>query len=470
MRHTTIVFYFIELFVLLFKYFDLPSYSREGILVCLVMAILNLFIFVRARKSFNISSKYALVTYLFVIGYFIVFFQRYFDLLFGLREPSDFCFASEGTIMKCVTISLIGQCAFYLGNILFRFGSIKREKNQSYVDISSLKLLFMLSTVVFFVFNGYKLFSYSYSQDSLAAEAGTMVLYSSMFYQILLVLILSYTVCNSKILQFNRYRDYYRYLGMPFHICILFYALFYIIIGDRGPLIVCACVYVGAYLIAKRSSVKLTNLVLPFAISVSILFVIGETRNMGKDVNLSEKIGSVYDDVSTSDSSILPVTDELASSVLTLHYSVEHVPDFHPHVYGVFTLRTIASWIPFSDRIISSFIKLDPRYRSSAFFITWLIQGDKYTYGNGSSCNADLYLGFGVWGVLIGLFLWGIFLHYLESCAAWKTSINFWIIYLFTIGYAIYVNRSDLLVFGNYVIFTIILNAIWRLFYNKSEY
>ena len=287
-----------------------------------------------------------------------------------------------------------------------------------------------------------------------------------MFYQIALALILAYVICNSRITAFADFKRFYSYLGTPFHICLALYVLFHVIIGDRGPVIVCASMYFGTYLISVSRTVGYVRLTVLSALTVFALFVIGQTRSMSSDMDFSHKLEDVIDNTTMS-KSVMPFTDELAGCVQTLHVSVENVPDYHPHVYGVFLLRTIASWIPFSDRIISSFIPLDPRYRNSAFFITWLIQGEHYTYGNGSSCNADLYLGFGIWGVILGLLLWGVFLRYLESVAVNKSSVNFWIIFMFTLGYAVYVNRSDLLVYGNYVIFTILFNYIWRLFYNK---
>ena len=463
MRYSAQVFYIVELIILIFKYNDLPSYKIDNLLISLIIAVLNVVVFFSTLKKSRAISKFSIITVLFVMGYFIVFFQRYFDLLLGFRDSFDYCFANERTIMKCVIISLSGQCAFFLGNLLYTFKKTCNPKPSTYTNLGSLKLIFICITLLFLYFNFYKLFSYSYSQDSLEAEAGTMVLYSSMFYQIVLALILSYTVCNLKQLQLNNFNQFYNYLGVPFHFCLALYILFHLILGDRGPLIVCVSMYFGAYMISVKRRISFLKIAPLVACAIFLLFFVGETRNMGGGLGLSQKMDAAMEKSSMA-TSIFPFTDELAGSVMTLHYSVDNVPESHPHVYGLFTLRTIASWIPFSDRVISSFISLDSRYRSSAFFITWLIQGDNYTYGNGSSCNADLYLNFGLWGVISGLLLWGLFLRYLESSAPIRSSINFWIIFMFTIGYAIYVNRSDLLVFSNYVIFTIFFNYLWRLF------
>ena len=147
MKYAAKAFFIIELFILGFKYFHLPVYQKETLLIYLMFAVLNLVVFFRAHKKVRVAAKYSIITYLFSIGYFIVFFQRYFDLLFGFRQPFDPSFSDESTIMKCVVISLSGQCAFMLGNLLSSFKKAYSVTKYTYTKIRSLKTIFICADI-----------------------------------------------------------------------------------------------------------------------------------------------------------------------------------------------------------------------------------------------------------------------------------------------------------------------------------
>ncbi|MNF80580.1 hypothetical protein D3C84_628270 [compost metagenome] len=57
----------------------------------------------------------------------------------------------------------------------------------------------------------------------------------------------------------------------------------------------------------------------------------------------------------------------------------------------------------------------DDNYLSTAEFISYLIQGDNQTYGDGTSITADIYLDFGITGVFIVMFTFGLFIGFNES-------------------------------------------------------
>ena len=113
--------------------------------------------------------------------------------------------------------------------------------------------------------------------------------------------------------------------------------------------------------------------------------------------------------------SILPQTSELAGSVRTLHAVVDYVPKNHPHTYGRFQLQLLTSSIPFSSGLLSFLPESGHiRFKGPASFATWLIQGENPNSGVGTTCIADLYVEFGLFGVLFGMLLFGFFIRYAE--------------------------------------------------------
>lgn len=462
MKRIGIFLYIAEIVGLCLLYTNIPQYSNHLLSFFLVVAFFNVFLFFLSRKTLKLSVNQSLITYTFVLGYLIVFFQRYFDLALGLRAPTDNCFASQGVILKCAIISLVGQSAFFLAYILPKKNILcpNHSHPQRIIDTKTWKWIFVGTVLLFYVFNITKLFAaYTYSQASLTAEGGTWANYSSMLVQITFVLLISYTLRNANVARIKNIKDFYVRLGFPVHIAIFAYIFFFLMIGDRTPLIIMVCVYMGGLCIAVPKKLSSVHLLTAVVVGALVLSILGLSRNGRSDL-----IGAV-EELQNKESSVFPVTDELASSVLTLHYAVEYVPSRYDYTHGAFILRRLISCIPFGDRLFFSLFNLDWRYTSSAFFVTWIIQGDSFTYGNGTSCNADLYIEFGIWGVMIGLFLWGIFCRYLESHVTSYNSIYFYVTYLFTLGYSVYVSRAYLLVFLNYIVFAILVDLIWRLFF-----
>lgn len=465
------LFFAVEIIVCFILYFlySLFTYSSVILAGLVVIALFDVFLIFYVQNKRRIKIKYRIICTLFLLGYVIVFYQCYIDLLLGFMSADNSLFVSSSIIIKCCLLSTIGLSAFGFGYLKEKkkIGETTIEKKDEVVDLGLFRVMLFVATIVYLYYNMGKMMSGVYSQEILEAEAGTMVLYSDIFFMISFVLLMTYIVKNNIQFKGVSFPQYFRQFGLGSLFCLLLYIVIHSVIGDRGPVIVCLAIFFGAYfLIGKSFGNKLT---LTIGIVVAILFfsVIGQVRNKERAERFNN-MGVVLKEMYKSDVSIIPFTKELSSSVLTLHYSVYYVPEKHSFLYGVFPIRYVISSVPFGDRLFFSIYPLPKRYTSSSFFITWLIQGDFYAYGNGSSCIADLYLSFGVVGVLLGMLLWGLFVRYLENKVRYgELSINLIIIYLFTCGYAITVNREYLLVYMNYCVFAIILNYIYRLLTNK---
>ena len=76
-----------------------------------------------------------------------------------------------------------------------------------------------------------------------------------------------------------------------------------------------------------------------------------------------------------------------------------------------------------------------------------MIQGEYPKYGDGTTVTADLYLDFGILGVIVGCLLFGVFLSKYEPYLfnGRINSILFWIILLLYLSSALSLGRSTFL-------------------------
>ena len=112
--------------------------------------------------------------------------------------------------------------------------------------------------------------------------------------------------------------------------------------------------------------------------------------------------------------SFLPVTDELANSVNTLHIAVSNFPDIVPYTKGLTFFPNFLVLVPGLDQYYQNNIRGNGVITSSAEMITYIELGDNASYGLGSSLVADAYIPFGPVGVIIIFCFLGGFIHYLE--------------------------------------------------------
>lgn len=145
--------------------------------------------------------------------------------------------------------------------------------------------------------------------------------------------------------------------------------------------------------------------------------------------------------------SIIPFTEELSSSVMTLHAAVSFVPETYPYNYGITLLPKPFLIIPGMSSVIQSLMGLNAVTANSGGLITTWVLGDNPSFGMGSCSIADIYICFGVIGVIIVFFIWGLFIRYIENglYIIGNTSPFFIIVAFVTYSQALYVSRESLL-------------------------
>ena len=457
-RNSWILFILINLlfFTVLMYYNIAPiisDYDPFILLLILLGVIFSVCLFAFSKQSyFGSKTKWFSISTLFILGYLIVCFQRYIDLLVGNIAPNDgYYLVSPDLINKCALLSLVGLLCFIIGYLFYNPSIPKLRKIASPIYVPTKWLIFLLSVAVFlFIYNyGSETLSAGYSQAILEAKKETMASYSEVFIYSLIYAILILHTKNRKEKGETLF-GFIKSLGLLFHLSIFAYLGLFLLIGDRGFIVRVIAVYFFAYIIKIRPKINLIIFFILVLIASFGVTIIGIVRSMNPDIAFQERMISIIKENKIDErGSIFNSTAELASSVRCLHYAVDYVPNQHPFLYGYFQFRDILAAIPLSNSVTKHFMDNSFQYKTTASFITYIIQGDNYTKGDGSNVVAEFYISFGIFGVIFGLFLFGVFVKKIEmvlfACNPSHISFLYYSLAYAYIGAAISISRGTVL-------------------------
>lgn len=378
-------------------------------------------------------------------------------------------------INRAALLSLSGLLSFILGYLICNPQS-GRKKNaliRKQYSINYLNCILFLAVCLFVYYNGVDYLLGSYSQEYLESKQGTISAYSEVIVRSLIFAILIiYTKQGEK--KDSSFFSYICSLGIFFHVSLFIYLGLVLMSGDRGPIITIISVYLFSYIIKIRPKFKLTTIFFLLVVASIGMTLLGVIRSMDNSLSFGERVVYAFENEKfIDDRSIINSTSELAGSVRCLHYAVDYVPNKHSFLYGSFQLRDVLSIIPASNAFTNMFMDNSMQYISSAYFITYIHQGKYYKYGDGSMAVADLYLSFGILGVISGFFLFGMFVKKIEvvlfSYNPSEISFFYYSLAYAFMGLAIYISRATILMPLKYASFTYILLLIYQMCSSLSK-
>lgn len=436
----------------------LESFSSELNLNYCLISILNIILFFIVMKGyFNTWIRYDVF---FLLGYLILHFQIPFMESLGIEiNQPDYVFVNKRVVNYATWLSTMVLLFWLLGFVLFLKKSKKlRMQNQStFQKIPVIKLDYLL---VFFLF----LFLVTVGNDFLSGAYngtvnwGTGAAYVFIVLQAILYLRIIYFFINSSHIKSPQKIISQLFQNKIFVFILCLYFLMFFLIGDRGPIMQVCILIISSYSIfIKKTSLKVLLLVVLVGSFLFTLIRMGRTSDV-TNVQGKNIIERGIENLSTSDESFNP-TEELASSVRILYRALDLVPERHPYLYGTTILFDVTAIIPFGASTFVSLTDLPLMYQSSPNFFTIIGQGSFFTYGEGSEIIADLYINFGIYGVIITIFFFGYFISYLSVSAILKKRSKAIIVFLILSATAVYINRANFLMPLRDVIFPLIINV-----------
>ena len=469
---------FLSWFIALLLFFNSPlNLNKDHMTITLLNVLICSFLFFSYQKYIHKKLILVSITSLFLISIFITHFQIGLSHILGFEiDNKTFLSYIWGDTNKgnlSLTISSLGLISFYLGHVFNKKKRIpkivkKYNINRYGALIDFLTFCSIIFYILFFITSGsYKYGNYASGDQLLISN------YFQNFFRIFIktALILKMYSLNSESNIFNNIREYILYVGKPLTAIVLWHILFSAFVGDRAPIISFCILYFGLFIIrGMNKKVRLTLIVSAIAFPV-IFSVLGASRSRSSSDSFISKVSSSdYESRYSSNFSQENIpglsTLELALSVRSLNHAISNVPSNYDYKYGVFQLKQVLASVPFLNGFLDSyFVNSKKENDSSADFISFLIQGKNPKYGDATTPVADLYLDFGVLGVVIGFFIFGIWARKADLTIIYgsDTSMINWIAIMFFWSGSIYLGRATFL----YYLQTIIQIYLVFVFFNS---
>lgn len=421
------------------------DYSESLIWLCSFLAMfISMFFLFNYESNNNIKTVFLRPSFLFVLAYLVVFFQRPIDYTLGY----SFSYIQLGDsryMMTSVKYALIGLCLFCIG---YQIESQKiHTVNKSYFHIKQVSPSFyaFLSSVIVglvFVLVPREILMGGYSNDLLTNA--TMYNYLASWSNTILIAYIVQFTLNAK--QSHKLYGctpitFLKSIGLWQNINVILYCYLILNVGDRGPIIVLAFAYYISYIIVAKKRLSKIKLIAALVVGIMLSSILGDTKQYRDNNTIVDRLTSVFENKTyIQRNSFLPATDQLAGSYCCLPLALQLVPNQEDYTYGEAMLSEVSSSIPFSGRLLTL-------PESSSYRISKYAMGDGFTFGLGTNCIAALYMDGGFIFVILGMLLFGILLRKFEVCIFSDTTSSLFVFCMafYFLTRMIYIPRSTIL-------------------------
>lgn len=447
----------------------MKAYHKSIFVFLLVESLL---LFIGAPKNFNFYfNVFCMMQYLFA-SYFFVKVQNKknyfdFDLLFLISyfftmfffpvfmygtdvEKLFFSFQynyNEEVISRATALSLLGAQAYMLGNLVVRKKRDMICSSQtgtlSFFNIIPHNVLIILSVLfllLFFKAAGPELFSHKYDGAIGGDAASGALTYILLMFSVLLfsVLIIEY---------YNRYVcDEYLRKRFPFYLAI-FFSVIFLLIGSRTLPLQIVLMIIGIYstLIRPIDFKKMFLLILG---GISVLTIFGILRTQGSGEN--------------SGGALLLIQDLVLNNRNTF-VALDYV-DVNGLSWGRTMIIPIMGVVPFLNSLFFAIFPISPESCASGLVITAisLNKDSDFEVGFGTNIIADIYMSFGVIGVILLMFVLGYIVKRAMLKAVYGYNIYSLILYAILVSNAVFIVRGDYFVFLRPYIWCCIIVNIFK--------
>jgi hypothetical protein len=457
---------YISFILICFSFLEAPLISENYFrIIFFPIIIISTIAYFNIRKKKFGKYYFFSITPLFIFGYFIVYFQMHLIDVLGYKMNKNLHFwiwADDSTKNLSLQLSSFGLLAFYCGLITAKSKILKQKISTSKTKLDSTKTLVVISYVSYFVFlassGSYILGEYT-PEDASPISSYSYKIFKVFLSSAILVSIYNMKIYQGKIVTFKKYLSFF---SKPLFYLITIFLALSLIVGDRGPIIYFLILTFSTYLIRVRKKIPF-YFIIYFILSINLMSFVGDIRqSRGTGISYVQRIQNLIflpneEEKSIYEESIVgESTSELSTSIRTLNYTIYNVPNKFNYTYGYYQIRNLIAVIPgMSTLYLNIFSNGEKKFDGASNFVTFLIQGERPTSGDGSSILVDFYLDFGKLGVLFGMFFFGFFINKNENKIIYGSNNKSfsWIAIMIYFSLSIYISRSSLLLeFGNIIL------------------
>lgn len=249
-------------------------------------------------------------------------------------------------------------------------------------------------------------------------------------------------------------------------ILFLLFVLYILIGGDRGPVFTILLILFFGFVASKGMAIKLktTGVIILIAILFYSLFTFIEVLRLSDfespNIEALESAYYYYQTYETVSGLQLRTTALAIEGIQTNQYD---------HTYGMFTIQSLVKSIPFiGNNIIRAFIDDNSIFANgSARLLTIQNSGVNYTSGLGTTYLADLFIEFGLIGIIVFSFLYGILVGVFDNKIknkSFRGFVDFMLIAYF-VAFSFYVGRSTIIGFLVYFIHSWFIYMFIKMFF-----
>ena len=373
--------------------------------------------------SFQKKNNYLDFETIFLLSYFFCFFV-YPIFLYEINPHYFSMFVYEfdhDKITEGTALALLGGVFFLYGCESGKSRAMKcKLNNKSYKF--PIRIFYIITVTCFFCFlalGGYSSFKSMYADG----EGG-----GSGIFSYFLILFVAFYIVSITLEYYNAIislRNGFRAKLNKFFILFIFFASAILLIaGTRTIVLQMFLSIIGLYCLFFRP-IKLLEFVL-LALCGAIFFTVIAFTRKGNVVD----IDSFWD-----------IFMDLIINNRSTYFALSYV-DEHGISWGVTMLGYIMKPFPFLQGIVAKIFGLDPSYLTTATLVTVETLGKGSSLGLGTNIIADLYMAFGAWGVVIGMFVLG-FYSKKSYYMAKEGSIYYMLFYTVLLSLSVYIVRSE---------------------------
>lgn len=419
----------------------------------------------------HIKSTFPFVlkgSFIFILSYCIVNFQVFLELNFGsLRFAQKILPHNDFIILGTYSICLIGLICFILGLTVKLKLPVICYRSQSLQAISLYPLL---------IFNFGLLILYIVSVGETYLAGGYGISLESKVVRYGLILELSYYAYLYFIVKTNDKTcgiwNGFKKIHPIYYVSLLLYVVILLAAGDRGPVLYLSLATSATIIYLSNIRLKNYYFIILGAILIFGISVFGKGRRHGTGFTFIERIEmGLTEDNAYGDNPLSPATLELAGSG-QLNFKAVQIVEEEGTFNGQFLLQQIIGTVPLLTTPVNSYLHINNRDINSANYLTYKVLGLSPTYGVGTTCVADLYLDFGICGVIVGLFLFGIIMRFVDDNIDNLKKINTIGVCSIIIFYSksYYIPRSYISFEFKFIIWLWIFIMMYKLIFEKRSY
>lgn len=397
----------------------------------------------------------------------IVCFEFFFMIAFGLTNfiypifyfptnPDFSMFSLDfnySIISKSTAVAFVGYSFFLTGLSYFDNKKSNKIDKSTFVDIEKTSLFVFKITILFFILylvsGGHKALASEYSGDGDQISKGISPYFYMIFFSTSVVL--TFFMFNKDIKR--KYRLWF--------FCLVFILIFIFLgLGSRTLPLAILLTAVVSYNNYRRKIPFLTVIVMIVIGAVFMTFI-----TFARSTSITDKS---YVDNAMQNSEISSFWDFASDLVINNRnlYTLIDFADSQSNTYGLTMLGGIMSPIPFLQGTFCRTFNVPTDFIGSATFNTFLDLGPDSSWGLGTNLIADVYLAFGIIGVILFFFLLGMLLG--KSKIAAPTNIYWNIFYFFLVSNAVYWVRSGFFDNFRYLIWALLIVGIYNYYLKRK--